>query len=1014
MLRTISWFYENVLGGGDFFRTRITVVTCLVLLSACEKRNPEERALSPEASIKAMHVQGDFHVELFAAEPEVMSPVDMAFDENGKVYVAEMLDYPDDPPPGKPVRSRIRLLEDSNHDGKYDRSTIFADHVLAVSGIMPWKHGLIVTSAPDILFMEDTNGDGKADVRKVLYTGFAKANQEARITNPRLSIDNWIYCSNTGNGGLIRSPDHPERPPVLVRGTDFRFDPITGKAEAASGPAQFGSTFDDFGNRFITQNTTHIRHVVLPMQYLARAPLLEVAAEAQDISDHGRPSARMYPLTHPQEWRKERTNIRQERYDENDLHRKEEVGGWFTAASGSTIYSGDAWPKEYAGNVFTGDVSGNLIHRDLIFPDGATFRAHRAADNVEFLASTDVWSRPCNFANAPDGNLYFTDIYRQVIETPESIPEEIRKKINFYNGDTLGRIYRIVSNHSPSHRNLQPNLGALNSNDLVTQLANLNGWNRWTAHRLLLERQDHTVIPKLQVMAAADGSSPEARMHALSLLDALSALTPADIEHALKDSDGRVRRNALRLSELYLNQSKPMAAAVLAAASDSDPHVQFQAALGLGDLKEPKALTTLAELAHEHSSDQWFRSAILSSVADSASPFYEQLLAKGETWTDPQLLISLSALIGSRRKESELSQWFATLQKLNRPQQELAGLTRGLELVKARHVQVPGAESALAQQIDSGSEPARRAAWEASRYFKLDGLLQRAIKDATNLNLPEGNRVIAIRALRGGRFDVVGPVLDQILVPNAAPNVEVAAIDSLAAFDDPSVAKIILAHWSNLSPQAHEHGFNALVAHKNRVPVLLQAVQDGKLDRSALDGSVRSHLYENPDPAIVSRSRALLDGPNDNRAQAVAHYQEVVTMPGNSFQGKIVFQANCARCHMPRIEGGRVGPDLSGINNKTKEELLTDILNPSYAIEPTYINHVATTKDGYIYDGIISNETPGLITLRSGSESGDQTLLRTNIVEIRSSPVSLMPEGFEKTLKEQDIANIIAYLRGGL
>jgi putative membrane-bound dehydrogenase-like protein len=215
---------------------------------------------------------------------------------------------------------------------------------------------------------------------------------------------------------------------VLVRGTDFRFDPISGKAEAASGPAQFGSTFDDFGNRFITQNTTHIRHVVLPMQYLARAPLLEVAAEAQDISDHGRPSARMYPLTHPQEWRKERTNIRQERYDENDLHRKEEVGGWFTAASGSTIYSGDAWPKEYAGNVFTGDVSGNLIHRDIIFPDGATFRAHRAADNVEFLASTDVWSRPCNFANAPDGNLYFTDIYRQVIETPESIPEEIRKR----------------------------------------------------------------------------------------------------------------------------------------------------------------------------------------------------------------------------------------------------------------------------------------------------------------------------------------------------------------------------------------------------------------------------------------------------------------------------------------------------------------------------------------------------------------------------------------------------------
>jgi putative heme-binding domain-containing protein len=547
----------------------------------------------------------------------------------------------------------------------------------------------------------------------------------------------------------------------------------------------------------------------------------------------------------------------------------------------------------------------------------------------------------------------------------------------------------------------------------LAQLASPNGWHRWTAHRLLLERQDRAVIPKLQAMAASD-SSPEARMHALSLLDALSALGPEEIQHALKDSDGRVRQNAVRLSEHDLNQSKPLANAVLSARVDSDPHVQFQAALTLGDLKDSKTLTALAELAHEHSSDQWFRGAILSSVADSAAPFYEALLAKGETWTDPQLLVGLSALIGSRRKENELSQWFATLGKLKHPEQELAGVTRGLELVRARHVQVPDAESALTRQIDSGSGPARKAAWEASLHFKLDRLLQRAIKDAANEKLPEANRVTAIRALRGGRFDVVGPVLDNILVPTAAPNVEVAIIDSLAAFDNPGVAKIILAHWNSLSPQAHEHALDALVAHKNRVPMLLKAVQDGQLPRSALDGSVRSHLLENPDPAIVSKSRQLLGGANGDRAKVIERYQEVLTMPGNAFQGKIIFQANCARCHMPRIQGGRVGPDLSGINNKTKEELLTDILNPSYAIEPTYINHVATTKDGYIYDGIISNETPGAITLRSGSESGDQTLLRSNIEEIRSSAVSLMPEGFETTLKEQDMANVIAYLRGGL
>src|SRR5215475_901377 len=371
-----------------------------LILAACNRRATGPRALPAQAELKSLHRNDDLRVELFVTEPQVISPVEMVFDENGRIYVAEMLDYPTDPPPGKPARSRIRLLEDTDGDGKIDRTTVFADNVLAVSGFMPWKGGLIVTSAPEILFLKDTNGDGKADLRQVLYTGFPKVNQEARITNPRLGVDNWIYCSNTGSDGRITSPSHPEMQPVLVRGTDFRFDPISGKAEAASGAAQFGSTLDDFNHRFITQNTTHIRHVVMPMKYLARAPLLEVRAMAQDISDHGRPSAPMFPLTGPQEWRKQRTELRQKRYDENKLNVTEQVGGWFTAASGSTIYTGDAFPKEYVGNIFTGDVSGNLVHRDILRPDGASFLAKRTPEKAEFLASTDVWFRPCNFTNA--------------------------------------------------------------------------------------------------------------------------------------------------------------------------------------------------------------------------------------------------------------------------------------------------------------------------------------------------------------------------------------------------------------------------------------------------------------------------------------------------------------------------------------------------------------------------------------------------------------------------------------
>jgi putative membrane-bound dehydrogenase-like protein len=960
-----------------------------------------------------MRLSEDFRAELFLTEPDVMSPVDMVFDENGRIYVAEMIDYPEDPPPGKPARSRIRLLEDRDGDGKYERAVVFADQVLAVSGIMPWKGGILAGSAPDILYFKDNDGDGKAEVRKVLYTGFAKGNQEGRITNPRLAIDNWIYWANAGGNGTITAPDHPEMPPVLVRGTDFRFDPLTERFEAASGPTQYGSGIDDWGNRFITQNTTHIRHVVVPMEYVARAPLLEIGAVAQDISDHGRPSAPMFPLTGPQEWRQQRTRLRQQRYDENNLNRTEQLSGWFTAASGGTVYLGDAFPPEYAGNVFTGDVSGNLIHRDVIAPDGATFKASRAKDGVEFLASTDVWFRPCNFANAPDGNLYVTDIYRHVIETPESIPEEIRKKIDFYAGDTMGRIYRIVPNQPRRKGDLKPPMGSMNGAELVEQLANPNGWHRQTAHRLLLERQDRAAIPRLKAMAE-NPKSPEGRVRALWLLRSLGALDPPLILAALKDSDPRIREQALRLSEAGINRVRPLADAAVRSAADENPRVQFQAALTLGQLKDKRSFDALLQVAHARSADPWFRVAVLTSVADSASPFFHAALARGEDWVDSQMLAQLSALIGARQNSGEMARWFAAAARMREPGPALEGLTRGLKLVGAKRLQVPGAETALAKLLTSGSEPVERAAWETSRYFELSSLVKKAAADAAADQLPVPKRVLAIRALRGGSFDDVAPVLRKIIQSHAPPEVEGAAVDSLAAFNERSAAELILKNWRGYSPKGRERAVAALLTHRDRIPMLLQALEEGQVEPAALDPAARSRLYENPDPGIAGKARLLLESSGSDRAKVVADFHGAVDMRGDVNRGKRIFDDNCARCHMPRRSSGRVGPDLSGINNKTREELVTSILDPSFAIEPRYVNYIITTKEGRMYDGVIANETPGAITLRGGSDDGDETILRKNVAEIRASSVSLMPDGLEKDLTKQDVADVIAYLRGGL
>src|SRR5687767_12024018 len=328
----------------------------------CGRKTPG--SLDPAAALKGFQLSEDFRVELFAAEPDIFDPVDMAFDDRGRAFVPEMLDLPWDPPKGKPARGRIRMLEDTDGDGKADRSVIFAENVLQASGLMPWKDGLIVPAAPEILYLKDTDGDGKADLREVWFTGFYQGNPEAQITNPRLAIDNWIYFSNTGNEGMIRSPKHPDQPPVQVRGGDFRYHPVRGIFETASGGAQFGSTFDDWGNRFISQNTIHLRHVVVPMEYLRRAPLLESPATVHDV--YAGFERKMYPLTGPQEWRVERTKLRQQRYDELKTGRVEHAAGYITGAAGGTVYTGDAWPESYRGSVLTGDVSANLVRRDTL------------------------------------------------------------------------------------------------------------------------------------------------------------------------------------------------------------------------------------------------------------------------------------------------------------------------------------------------------------------------------------------------------------------------------------------------------------------------------------------------------------------------------------------------------------------------------------------------------------------------------------------------------------------------
>jgi putative membrane-bound dehydrogenase-like protein len=1025
------------------YRIRAALLALLLLAAACatwrESKGPyDSDPLEPAEALQSFQIVEGFQVELFAAEPDVVDPVEMAFDENGNAYVAEMLDYPFDPEEGTPPRSRIRYLEDTDGDGRIDKATIFADQLLQLTSVLPWKGGVLATSAPDILYLKDTDGDHKADLREVWFTGFEShtVSPESRITNLRFGVDNWIYAANNGRPGEITSPKWPEHAPVVVRGYDFRFHPLRGEFEPAAGPSQFGMTLDEWGNRFMSQNTIHLQHAVLPARYVLASRFYTPRSMLQYIPPDNPGESWVYPLTKPQQWRVERTEARQQRYDETQPGRKELVGGHFTAATGATAYLGDAFPAGFRGNIFVADANGSLVHRDILKPSGATFVAERWPADRELLASTDIWFRPVNFANAPDGNLYILDFYREYIEEPASIPESIKQRLqlDFYRGDDRGRIYRLAPVEQSSNRGLRAGLGEASIAMLVTTLAHPNGWHRLAAQRLLIERQDGSAVPLLEKLAA-ESESPLGRLHALWTLEGLSALTAEHVAAALKDPHPEIRRHAIRLAEAFLPE---MASAVVARVEDSDPKVRFQLLLTLGRI--PGNDRPVARLAAEHADDSWFRSAALLSLPQSPLQVLTRLLNSHAEFFDPPagaassqgdaspqdsgadgrraLLSGLASVVGARRDPAELRMFLITADgsRLLRPalwrSALLAGLANGLAVDGRRGLRAPSAAPILGRFLNDPSEQVRDAAFAAAPYFHLPAMVRDALAAAASEELSVERRERAVRFLRGGEFAAVAPVLGKILTDPSPQDLKAAAAMTLSEFEDPAVPALLLAGWDGYGPAVAARAAEALLRNRHWAAALLDAVEQGKLRPAAIDAVARIRLTQYPDAAVQQRAARLLQGEVRDRAQVVAAHRGALGLAADLGRGRQIFDQHCANCHLSRGERGRIGPDLSGINNRSKEELLTHILDPSFEIQPNYTNYIVVGKDGRVYDGLLSGETANTVVLRGEYE--DVTIPRGNIEQMRASEVSLMPEGFEADLDGQALADVIAYLRAGL
>jgi len=661
------------------FKIQSTVALFFItaILISCKGKKYTD-PLTPEQAIKSFQLNEDFDIQVYAAEPLVKDPVTMIFDDRGTAFVVEMPDYPYQPEPGK-GKGRIKALFDINKDGRIDSSIVFADNLMMATSILPWKGGLIVTAAPDILFMKDTTGDFKADIKEALFTGFFKDNMEAQITALQFSIDNWIYAANYGREGEVTESQNNGKDTLSMSGADFRFRLDNNLFELESGVGQFGQAIDDWGHRFLTENSVHIDQPIVPWRYLHRHAFMPSVKTGMDISDHDQ---LMNQVTDPPYWRAERTKRRNKTYQEQKLDRIEYADDHFTGASGGIVYTGDAFPEKYYGNFFVTEVAGNLVHRDVLVPSDSSPHYIAKLDPTEktkeFLASTDPWFRPTSLQLGSDGSLFIIDMYRQHIETPFAIPEDLKKEMDFMNGSEYGRIYRLVPKNKKLPPVNEPNFSSMSSQDLVKQLTNPNQQNRLRAQRILIERQDKAINLLLKDLFTT-ASDPRYKLHAFYLLDAFGSLDINMVKQAINDTHPELKEAGIKLAERY----PALTELVLAAVNDRSPQVAFQAVLSAGNYNLSTSGNALVNALKKYGYDKFFRSAVLSSVAGSSMEFFDALVKQG--WFDEtdksgqsEFLQVFSNIIAQRNKKDEILKFVTAASNLQTGKQYLASAMKGL------------------------------------------------------------------------------------------------------------------------------------------------------------------------------------------------------------------------------------------------------------------------------------------------------------------------------------------------
>ncbi|MCB1061465.1 MAG: DUF1080 domain-containing protein [Verrucomicrobiae bacterium] len=938
---------------------------------------PRRLPLSPEGSQAAWAIDGDYEMQLVAAEPLTCDPVDVVWDAQGRMFVAEMRDYPL-PPESGPLLSRIRLLKDNDGDGKMDEAVTWADELDHVQGLLPMNGGLLATTRTAILFLKDTDGDDRADEITPLYISNEPKHNQLQVSCPRWGLDNAVYLNNGLDGKEIYPVDHPDDKVEFTR-LNLRYDPYTKAISAVSGGGQFGASLDDWNRRFFCSNRNPVMFAVMPLDAVKRNPFANITLGHEDIQE---PGARVFPF-----------NLS---HTTSAAH-----AGTHTAACGLGVYRGDLMP-DLNGNVFVCDPTAQLVTRNRLVAKGASFDAVRVGEGRDFLVSSDEWSRPVNVRNGPDGALYVCDMYRRFIDHARFFPEEFSKTNYMRAGFDHGRIWRLVPKGGKA-RKIEPLPES--STELVALLESPNAWQRIHAQRLLMERQDQSIAPAV-AKVMAESKLPQGRVHAFWTLQGLGTLSEEQIAAALKDKDLGVVENAIALASTEKNRE---ALAEIAATGNS--RAAFMATLALGsEMSESKPL--VSAMNHGGLADPWMRKALLSGAHPAS---VEVVLAILET-VEP----SGSAPGGNAADVADfLREFVAEIAARG----DLAGLGKILSQVKAdqrKHSDIP-----IVEGLSDGLRRSKLATKSLAAIIakppteladgQLDGVkavIDAAAAIALNREAPSLERTAALTLVQQQGIETTLPIVEKLIVASESPEVQAAACQALSRFDRNQVADFFFERWKTLAPTPRREALALIAGNANTGLRLMQKMKAGEISPALMPPMQVWSYARSTNEEVKALAIELFGQASGDRGKVINAYKAAIAkLDGDAERGKLVFQkAACMTCHQLGGVGVVVGPPLADVKIKPAEALLTDILDPNRAVEERWAAYSVETKDGRQLAGLVAAETDSAIEFRMPGGLSE-TVPRDQVAKYETTGMSLMPVGLEAAINEQDMADLIAFLK---